>query len=238
MQRSRASFCAPGPALGVNLSAATAARGNPTVVIGALDAAMLAGMRIALEADGIAVCGEGRSLHDLLAAVERFEPDVCLVDIDLGGGGLRAIAQIATRAPRVRVALLIDESRDDKFLDAIRVGATGYVPKGIAPARLPAVVRALLNGEPAIPRALVNILIEEYRARPSRRQLHALHPRGADLTSREWEVLDLMRAQLSTREIAARLFISEVTVRRHVSSVLKKLEVRTRAEALTLLQSA
>jgi len=220
------------------LSANAATPGNPTVVIGALDAAMLAGMRIALEADGIAVRGEGRSLHDLLAAVERFEPDVCLVDIDLGGGGLRAIAQIAARAPRVRVALLIDESRDDKFLDAIRVGATGYVPKGIAPARLPAVVRALLNGEPAIPRALVNILIEEYRARPSRRQLHALHPRGADLTSREWEVLELMRAQLSTREIAARLFISEVTVRRHVSSVLKKLEVRTRAEALTLLQSA
>jgi DNA-binding NarL/FixJ family response regulator len=62
--------------------------------------------------------------------------------------------------------------------------------------------------------------------------------RGGDLTSREWEVLDFMRAGLSTRQIADRLFISEVTVRRHIGSVLKKLDVESRADALRLLESA
>jgi DNA-binding NarL/FixJ family response regulator len=81
-------------------------------------------------------------------------------------------------------------------------------------------------------------LIEQYRTRPARRQLPLSHRRGVDLTSREWEVLDCMREGLSTREIADRLMISEVTVRRHIGSVLKKLQVSSRAEALRLLESA
>ena len=72
----------------------------------------------------------------------------------------------------------------------------------------------------------------------ARRQLPAGQGRGADLTSREWEVLDFLRAGLSTRQIADRLFISEVTVRRHIGSVLKKLQVSTRADALRMLESA
>ena len=211
----------------------------PNVVIGANDPATLVGMRMALESDGIAVVAEVHSLQELVEAVERLQPDVCLVDVDLsGGGGIRAAAELGTRAPSVAVVLLANDAGDEMFLDAIRVGATGYVPKRIVPARLPSVIRAVVDGEPAIPRALVTLLINQYRARPARRQLPVGHGRGVDLTSREWQVLDLMRDGLSTRAIADRLMISEVTVRRHIGSVLKKLQVPSRADALRLLESA
>jgi DNA-binding NarL/FixJ family response regulator len=210
----------------------------PKVVIGANDPATLAGMRIALEAGDIEVAAEVQTLNQLFEAIEDHSPDVCLVDVVIQGGGLRAAAEVAGRAPEVRLVLLAEDADDDEpFLDAIRVGAVGYVPKRIAPERLPNIVRAVLDGEPAIPRALVGLLISHYRARPARRQLPS-HGRGVDLTSREWEVLDFMRAGLTTRQIADRLFISEVTVRRHIGSVLKKLRVTSRADALRLLESA
>src|SRR6266542_3343382 len=89
-----------------------------------------------------------------------------------------------------------------------------------------------------LPRALVATLIDRLRARVGHRHLAVPDRRGVDLTSREWEVLDLMREGLSTHGIATRLRISDVTVRRHIGSVLKKLEVRSREEAMKLLQSA
>jgi DNA-binding NarL/FixJ family response regulator len=112
------------------------------------------------------------------------------------------------------------------------------VAKSIKPAGLTSAVRAVLKGEPAIPRALVGVLMERLRARSTRRHLSLPQRRGVDLTSREWEVLELMKAGASTREIAERLLISEITVRRHIGSVLKKLHVSSRREALRLLESA
>jgi DNA-binding NarL/FixJ family response regulator len=222
----------------VELNGENGGREAPNVVIGANDPATLAGMRMALEADGLRVCAEVHSVQELIEAVEREEPDVCLVDVGLSGGGIRAAAEIAHRAPGVAIVLLVDDADDDNFLDAMRVGVTGYVPKRIAPARLPSVIRAVLDGEPAIPRALVTLLINHFRARPARRRLPVSEGRSVDLTSREWEVLDFMREGLSTRQIAARLLISEVTVRRHIGSVLKKLRVSSRADALRLLETA
>jgi two-component system, NarL family, nitrate/nitrite response regulator NarL len=218
--------------------AAPDGRRAANVVIGANDPATLVGMRMALESDGLTVVAEVHSVDELLAAVDAVAPDVCLVDVDLSGGGIRGAGEVAARAPHVAVVLLADDEGDDRFLDAIRVGANGYVPKKIVPARLPNVIRAVLDGEPAIPRALVTLLINHYRARPLRRQLAMSNGRGVDLTSREWEVLDFMREGLSTRAIADRLMISEVTVRRHIGSVLKKLQVSSRADALRLLESA
>src|SRR5919109_4991273 len=174
-----------------------AGHGTPNVVIGANDSATLVGMRMALEADGVAVVGEVHSLSELVEAVERHKPDVCLVDVDLNGGGVRAAAELTARAPGIAVVLLADDAGDKVFLDAIRVGATGYVPKHIPPARLPSVVRAVLDGEPAIPRALVTHLINQYRARPPRRQLAVANGRGVDLTSREWQGVPLMRGRLA-----------------------------------------
>jgi DNA-binding NarL/FixJ family response regulator len=209
---------------------------GPNVVVAEDDPATLAGIRMALEAGTISVCASAGSVSELIDAVERLGPDACLVDVDLKGDGIRAAAAVAARAPGVPVILLADD--DERFLDAMRAGAAGFVSKRIASARLPKVIHAVLEGEPAIPRALVSLLIDHYRERPLRRQLPAGQWRGVDLTSREWEVLDFLRAGLTTRQIAGRLLISEVTVRRHIGSILKKLQVSSRADAVRLLETA
>jgi DNA-binding NarL/FixJ family response regulator len=96
----------------------------------------------------------------------------------------------------------------------------------------------VLSGEAALPRELVARVIEEFRGRGRRRRLPVLRRLDVDLTDREWDVLELLREELPTREIARRLQISEVTVRRHVGTVLKKLQVSDRAAAIRLLDDA
>ena len=210
----------------------------PRVLIAGTDPALRMGIKMALVEGGIDVCGEVAAARELIEASARLDPDVCVIDVDLAGGGIAGAAELRARTPRPAVIMLAGDVREEDFLDAMRVGAAGYLLKSISPSRLPSVVRSVLRGEPAVPRALVATLIDRLRARVGHRHLAVPDRRGVDLTSREWEVLDLMREGLSTHGIATRLRISDVTVRRHIGSVLKKLEVRSREEAMKLLQSA
>jgi DNA-binding NarL/FixJ family response regulator len=95
-----------------------------------------------------------------------------------------------------------------------------------------------MRGEFAIPRSLTPVLADRLRERLGRRQVALRGRPGVELTTREWEVLDLMCDRLSTRAIAGRLLISEITVRRHISAVLKKLRVGSRRDAVKLLETA
>jgi two-component system nitrate/nitrite response regulator NarL len=208
------------------------------VLIAGSDSATANGIRISLENGAIEVCGLVHSAHGVVDAVARLRPDLCLIDVDVPGGGILAAAEIRTLGRRPDVVMLAAEVDEDEFLKAIRLGAVGYVLKSISPDRLPAVIRAVLNGEPAIPRTLVAVLMSRFQNGDSLKHVVVPNGRGVDLTSREWQVLDLMREGLSTRDIANRLLISEVTVRRHIGGVLKKLQVQSRAAALKLLESA
>jgi two-component system nitrate/nitrite response regulator NarL len=214
-------------------------RPAPRVLVAGHDSATLNGIRIALEEEGIVVCGRVASAAELVGAVTRLDPDVCLVDVDIPGGGLVAAAQMRAWRSSVAVVMLAPSLDEEDFLKAMAVGAIGYLPKSISAQRLPAVVRAVLLGEPAIPRPLVAVLMNRLRGGGgAKRHLVVPDGRGVDLTSREWEVLDCMREGLSTREIAVKLLIADVTVRRHIGAVLKKLHVHSRREALELLRSA
>ncbi len=213
-------------------------RQAPRVLVAGNDSATINGIRMALEEEGIVLCGHVASAAELIDAVTRLEPDVCLVDVDLPGGGLVATAEMRAWRSSVAVIVLASDLNEEDFLKAMAVGAIGYLPKSISAKRLPAVVRAVLLGEPAIPRPLVAVLMNRLRGDSARRHLVAPDGRGVDLTSREWEVLDCMREGLSTREIAVKLLIADVTVRRHIGAVLKKLQVQSRREALELLRSA
>ena len=213
-------------------------RPAPRVLVAGHDSATINGMRMALEEEGIVLCGHVASASELIDAVTRLEPDVCLVDVDLPGGGLVATAEMRAWRSSVAVIVLASDLNEDDFLKAMAVGAIGYLPKSISAKRLPAVVRAVLLGEPAIPRPLVAVLMNRLRGGGAKRHLVVRDGRGVDLTSREWEVLDCMREGLSTREIAVKLLIADVTVRRHIGAVLKKLQVQSRREALELLRSA
>ena len=125
---------------------------------------------------------------------------------------------------------------EEEFIAAVRAGAIGYLLEGVDPARLPFVIRSVMRGEAAVPRALVPRLIEELRGRERRRRHLDLYERKrVELTGREWEVVDLLGKGLSTRAIAELLGISAVTVRRHISAVHGKLGVQSRAELLRLL---
>jgi len=212
-------------------------RGRARVALGTSDPVMCAGLRLALKAGGMQICAVAASAQDLVTAVQRHKPQVCLVDAELEGDWTQAIAEIAVRSPRVAVVALDTQATEERFLEVMRLGAAGYLEKTIAPVALASAVKSVLNGEPAVPRALVRCLIDGYRARPVRRSF-AVRTGEVELTGREWQVLDFIQEGLSTREIAMRLVISEVTVRRHVSAVLKKMHVDSRAEAIELLQSA
>jgi DNA-binding NarL/FixJ family response regulator len=211
---------------------------GPRVLVAGHDSATINGIRIALEEEGIVLCGQVATAAELIEAVGRLEPDVCFVDVDIPGGGLVAAAEMRAWRSNVAVIMLAPDLNEEDFLKAMAVGAIGYLPKSISAKRLPAVVRAVLLGEPAIPRPLVAVLMNRLRGGGAKRHLVVPDGRGVDLTSREWEVLDCMREGLSTREIATKLLIADVTVRRHIGAVLKKLHVQSRREALELLRSA
>ena len=213
-------------------------RPAPRVLVAGHDSATINGIRMALEEEGIVLCGRVASAPELIEAVTRLEPDVCLVDVDIPGGGLVAAAEMRAWSSSVAVIMLASDLNEEDFLKAMAVGAIGYLPKSISAKRLPAVVRAVLLGEPAIPRPLVAVLMNRLRGGDAKRHLVVRDGRGVDLTSREWEVLDCMREGLSTREIAVKLLIADVTVRRHIGALLKKLQVQSRREALELLRSA
>lgn len=208
------------------------------VLVASHDSVTINGIRMALEAEGIVLCGRVSNASDLVNAVGRFEPNVCLIDVGLPGGGLVAAAEMRAWRSSVAVIMLAPDLNENTFLRAMGVGAVGYLPTSISTKRLPAVIRAVLLGEPAIPRPLVAVLINRIRGGEGRRHLRTPDGRSIDLTTREGEVLDAMREGLSTREIAVKLLIAETTVRRHIGAVLKKLQVQSRREALELLRSA
>jgi DNA-binding NarL/FixJ family response regulator len=213
----------------------TGAGTKPRVLIVADHLATRVGMRLALNGD--ADCAEAGSAEEAVAAALREQPDVCVIDLDPAAQGIRAAARLTETVPGISVIVLTRRVDADEFIAAMRAGAVGYLPAGFDPARLPHVVNGVLRGEAAVPRVMVARLVSELRGRDGRRRRLTLRGlKSADLTAREWEVLELVRRGDSTRAIAERLGISAVTVRRHASSGNQKLGVRNREELMRLLQ--
>jgi DNA-binding NarL/FixJ family response regulator len=192
-----------------------------------------AGVRGALEAGGVfSVIAEAPSGPAAVASALELRPDVALLDIHMPGHGITAARDITAALPDTAVVMLTVSRDDADLFAALRAGARGYLLKDIDPARLPMALEGVLAGEAALPRGLVARLIEEFRTRDdaARRREGPL----AHLTDREWEVLHLMREGKSTSEMAAELFVSAVTVRSHVSAILRKLQVSNREDAVRL----
>ena len=206
------------------------------VVIADDHAASRVGVREALELGGFVVVREVYTgLEAVQAAVEE-RPDVCLLDIYMPGDGIAAARAITAQVPGTAVVMLTVSAQDEDLLAAIRAGASGYLLKTMDARRLPLALHGVLRGEAAIPRVLVARLLDEVRERAGRRQIPFLRDRTIQLTPREWQVLELMSQELPTQEIAARLGISTVTVRRHVSQLLRKLDAPDRKTILDMLK--
>jgi DNA-binding NarL/FixJ family response regulator len=194
------------------------------------------GLRLALEPE--LECSEAVDPDSAVAAALRERPDVCLLVFETRGDALQAANRIASEVPSAGVILLTGEIDEEEFLEAVRAGASGYLPQSVDPGRLPYVVRGVLRGEPAIPRRFVSRLIDELRSRDRRRSFVVSGRGKIDLTAREWEVVELLLRGATTAEIARELELSPVTVRRHFGSVERKLGVSTRAEVVEVLAEA
>ncbi|HEY2310146.1 MAG TPA: response regulator transcription factor, partial [Gaiellaceae bacterium] len=193
------------------------------------------GLRLALEPE--ARCTEAADAESAVDAAVRDRPDVCLLGLDRSGQSLRVVNEIVSRVPSAAVILLTNKLDEEEFMAAVRAGASGYLTNNLDPARLPYVVRGAMHGEPAVPRKFVSRLLDELRTRERRRSV-VLEGKGrVALTTREWEVVELLLRAASTSQIAEELGVAPVTVRRHVGSVERKLGVTTRAEVLELLSA-
>jgi DNA-binding NarL/FixJ family response regulator len=198
-----------------------------------------AGVGIAVADQGIEVCAEAGDAVEAVATALRERPDVALVGVELRGGGIQVAEQISRRAPETAVVMLADELRQDDLFAALRAGASGYLLKDTTPTRLGHTLRGAVAGEPALSRQLVGLVIEGFRKRSHRmtsRRQHVRRDLPVALTEREWEVLELLGQRADTGEMAAALSISGVTVRRHVSQIVRKLGVPDRRAVLHLLE--
>ena len=192
-------------------------------------------VRRLLERDGFEVRAEAADAESAIEIIVRERPRLCLVDLHTPGGGIRVVREVSRLVPETLVVVLTGSVNRVDLLDAIRAGASGYLVKSMDPDRLAPALRGVLAGEAAIPRFLVAELVRNMQTLGRQRVLAGRRGR-ADLTSREWEIIALMCDGLSGRNIADRLYLSPVTVRRHSSEVVRKLGVRDRKEAIALIQ--
>jgi len=195
-------------------------------------AATLAGLRMALSGDPFTIAAEASDAQSAIEAAVRERPDVCVLDADMPGGAAAATAEITRRCEGTEIVVLAGDRDDNQMLDVVRAGAMGYLLKGMDPDRLRYAIIGVTNGEAAVPRALVARLMQEFRVRERRRSLVG----AARLTARELGVLELLADGASTRAMAEKLGISDVTVRRHISGVLQKLGVSDREAAVAILR--
>jgi DNA-binding NarL/FixJ family response regulator len=185
-------------------------------------AATRVGIRMALEGT-VEVCAEADDTEHAIRAAKQQQPDLALVSDHVAGDGLAAIRGISRAAPGCAVVVLAGAHDADYLLECVRAGAVGYVPGPLDAERLRRVVTAAGANEAVVPRSMVLELVLELQGGGT----------GADgLTSRESQVLGMLRRGHKTSEIADRLAIAPVTVRRHISELVRKMGVENRA-ALT-----
>ena len=185
-----------------------------------------------LTASGVLVVAEARNGREAVEFALYYRPDVVIMDVVMPElDGILATRQILKVNSDQLVIVLTGIDEDDELgLLALRAGATGFLSKDVDIDALPKTLHAVRAGEAAISRRMTKRLIEQLRSAPGGSS--GLRPVKSPLTAREWEVIDLLKARRSTDEIAADLVLSTETVRSHVKNILRKLDVRSREEAV------
>jgi len=195
-------------------------RASKPRLLTAHDPATRIGIRIAL--DGLAdVCAEASSAGEAVALADHQQPDVCLVGLEIPGGGIAATRGIRHAAPEAVILIMARSLDPDDLLECVRAGATGYLPSSIPLPALRRTISRTLSGEAAVPRSMVLELLLELQG--------STRADAGELTAREAQVLAMLRRGQPTAAIAHRLGISPVTVRRHISAVMRKTGAEGRA---------
>jgi two-component system, NarL family, nitrate/nitrite response regulator NarL len=196
------------------------------------------GLAALLTGNGFDVIGQAGDGLEAIDLARELQPDVILLDLSMPGlSGLEALPRLRTEAPDCEVVVLTASGDEENLLAAIRGGAAGYLLKTEPPERLVDFLHGAAAGEAALSGVVARRLLEQVRnGRPSDGGVPESIARR--LSARELEVLLLLDEHLGTDQIAKRLYISEHTVRSHVKSLLRKLDVSSRREALELLAAA
>ena len=191
-----------------------------------------------LRQHGFDVVGEAEDGEQAIARAAELAPELIVLDLSMPGlDGLTALPQLREAAPECEVVVLTASETEENLLAAIRAGAAGYLLKSEPPERIVGFLRGVANGEAALSGAVARRLLEQVRVGGGRGS-GVPDSIASLLSARELEVLLLLDEHLGTDAIAKRLFISEHTVRSHVKSLLRKLGVSSRREALEALATA
>ncbi len=186
---------------------------------------------------GFDVVGQASDGEEAISEAGRLRPELVLLDLTMPGvDGLAALPQIREASPESEVVVLTASGTEENLLEAIRAGAAGYLLKSEPPDRIAEFLRGVAGGEAALSGSIARRLLD--RVREGGRIGGVPDEVASKLSAREVEVLLLLDEHLGTDEIATRLFISEHTVRSHVKSLLRKLGVSSRREALERLATA
>jgi NarL family two-component system response regulator LiaR len=185
-----------------------------------------------LQNGGIMVIAEARDGRQAVELALYYRPDVVVMDVVMPElDGIVATRRIVKELPDQIVVILTGADDDDEIgLQALRAGATGYLSKDLDIDALPRALEGARMGEAVISRRMTKRLIEHVRRGPD--SAAGMRPVRSPLTAREWEVLDLLRDGRSTEAIADDLVLAIETVRSHVKNILRKLDVRSREEAV------
>jgi DNA-binding NarL/FixJ family response regulator len=191
----------------------------------------------ALTDGGMDVCAEAAdAAHAVQQAIET-QPDICLLDIRMPGGGVAAAWEIAARLPTTKIVMFTVSEEDADLFSALRAGAVGYLVKDIDLRILPRALSDAADGKAAIPRGLVSRMVKQFHGTDPRFRTTAVATDlGPRLTSREWDVLAGLADGLSTREIGRRLQLKPSGVRAHISAIVRKLGVSDRDEAVAFFR--
>jgi DNA-binding NarL/FixJ family response regulator len=190
-----------------------------------------AGFRMLLSReDDVEVVAEASNGLEAVDKAARFRPDVVLMDIRMPElDGLEATRRILSSEERPRVLILTTFDLDEYVYEALRAGASGFVLKDDPPEQLLGAIRIVADGEALLSPAVTKRVIERFTRIPNR----SAAPEGLDeLTDRELDVLRLIARGLSNAEIGGELYISETTVKTHITHILQKLDLRDRVQAV------
>ena len=201
------------------------------------DQAMIrAGLRMVLESEpDIAVVAEASNGAEAVAVGKRERPDVVLMDVRMPEmDGIEATRRLLEVAPDIKVIVVTTFDIDDYVYGALRAGASGFLLKDAPPDDLIDAIRIVAGGDALIAPSITKRLIAEFAERREERPVQGLD----ELTDRETEVLALIARGLSNAEIAEELFVSETTVKTHVSHILTKLDLRDRVQAVVAAYEA
>lgn len=195
------------------------------------------GVASTLEAEpDFEVVGQGSNADEALTLARDLMPDLILLDVSMGGGGLNAAQKIAAACPIVKIVMLTVSEDEEDVLAALKAGARGYVLKGVSGPELVRIVRTINRGESYVTPSLAASLLVELREQNGDQE-PAPDPLS-ELTDRERQILELVATGRSNKEIAEEVFLSEKTIKHYMTNILQKLQVRNRVEAALLAQKS